>query len=357
MIRALLIILICAAALPGQAKLTGGNGKIYIGGWGRKMLIWDEATEKVTGEIKMRTGSPRGMVLSKDKKRMYCVNEMMEGIEVADLTSGQVVDSFQLSEGNKKIRFRGITPDPLDRFLITVARSYTKHPDRWEIGPNEILQLDLKTHKVARKIPWPDNEEREGAGFRFSPDGKFLYIFGNDIVVLDTTDNFKEVDKWELSKPYEDGFGRINFGFMDDSYEEPGFFTGIFTVQDAVQNRRIMGIARVNLQQKNVDFYALGPATGVSFSMTPDRQWAYGVHEEIGKHEFWTFDLKNKRVHSKTEFAGRPRMSLKTSSNGKLLYIYQAGRTIDIYEAATYKYLRTAELDTDMTGFVLIAPQ
>jgi len=34
-------------------------------------------------------------------------------------------------------------------------------------------------------------------------------------------------------------------------------------------------------------------------------------------------------------------MALKTSSNGKVLYIYQAGNTIDLYEAETYQYLRT----------------
>ena len=125
-------------------------------------------------------------------------------------------------------------------------------------------------------------------------------------------------------------------------------------VQDAVQNRRIMGIARVNLQQKSVDFYALGPATGVSFAMSPDKQLAYGLHQEIGKYEFWTFDLKNRKIQSRIEFEGRPRMSLKASSNGKLLYIFQAGRTIDIYESATYKHLRTIELDADMTNLVLI---
>ena len=49
-------------------------------------------------------------------------------------------------------------------------------------------------------------------------------------------------------------------------------------------------------------------------------------------------------------------MSLKTSSNGKLLYIYQAGNTIDLYEAATYKYLRTITLDADMTTTLYVMP-
>jgi hypothetical protein len=49
-------------------------------------------------------------------------------------------------------------------------------------------------------------------------------------------------------------------------------------------------------------------------------------------------------------------MALRTSSNGKVLYIYQAGNTIDLYEAATYKYLRTITLDADMTTELFVVP-
>jgi len=49
-------------------------------------------------------------------------------------------------------------------------------------------------------------------------------------------------------------------------------------------------------------------------------------------------------------------MALKTSSNGKLLYIYQAGNTIDLYDANTYQYLRTITLDGDMTTDLYVLP-
>ena len=110
------------------------------------------------------------------------------------------------------------------------------------------------------------------------------------------------MDKWELSQPIEDGLGRLNFGFPDDLNEEPGFYTSIFNMQDPVQNRRIMGIARVNLGKKSVEFFPLGPATGVgSFSLAPGRQWGYGLHSEIGKYEFWSFDLANHKLGPRTE--------------------------------------------------------
>lgn len=339
----------------GQQKISGGNGTIYVGGRPDRIEILDEAAEKSIGEIKMRNGAPSRMMLARDYKRIYALDMSFEHLEVVDLAARKVIDTIHLSEGDKKVRIRGFEIHPAHHTAILLTKSATKQSDHWEIGPMTILQYDLRDHKVVRTIPWPKNEEREFAGFKFSPDGKFLFLFGDDIVVYDTT-TFKEVDKWELSQPIEDGFGRINLGSLDDTYEEPGFYSGLFYVTDAVQHRRIMGIARVNLQQKKVDFYALGPATGVSFSMAPGRELAYGLHEEVGRCEFWTFDLKNRRVRSRTEFDGRPRMALRTSTNGKVLYVYQAGSTIDLYEAATYKYLRTITLDIDMTGLALVPP-
>jgi len=190
---------------------------------------------------------------------------------------------------------------------------------------------------------------------RFSPDGKLLYLFVDDILIYDTTE-FKQVDKWELSRPLEEGLGRLNFGFPSDIKEDPGFYTSIFNMEDPVQNRRIMGIARGEVMKKAVDFFWLGPATGVNFALATGRQWGYGVHSEIGKYEFWSFDLKNRKLGPHTEFHGRPRMSLKVSSNGKYLYIHSAGNTIDLYDAATFKYLRTITLDADMTTNLYVMP-
>jgi hypothetical protein len=50
-------------------------------------------------------------------------------------------------------------------------------------------------------------------------------------------------------------------------------------------------------------------------------------------------------------------MALRVSSNGKLLYVFQAGATIDVYEAATYKLLRTIQMDADQTTNLFILPR
>ena len=342
-----------AAAAP--AKLIGGNGTLYIGGWPNRIFVIDEATEKVTGTIEVTTGQPTRMTLSNDRKRFYAVNAVGEEVEIFDLAARKSIDHFSLSEGRKKERIRALIPDPLDRFAVMLVKGSEKKIDRFEISPPSLVVYDLKAHKIARTIPWPNNEESEFVNIMMSPDGKLLYFFANDVLIYDTTE-FKQVDKWELARPVEEGLGRFDFGPTDVTYEEPGFYSGLFVAQDPVQNRRIMGAARVNLAAKSVDFWPIGPARFVGFSLAPDRKRAYGLLQEIGHYEFWTFDLEHHKLGAKTEFNGRPRMALRVSSNGKVLYIYQAGNTIDLYEASTYKYLRTITLDADTTTALFVVP-
>jgi hypothetical protein len=340
-------------------RLTGGDGTMYLGGRPNRIFLIDEATEKVVDEIQCKTGLPMSLQLSEDRKRFYVESVSFEDFEIIDLASRKSVDTFRISEGNKRVRVLSFAADPLNRFLILETKTATKLQDRFETSSTTLLQYDLSAHKVTRTIPWPDGQDHEFMGLHFSPDGKLLYLFGDDVLILETTD-FKVVDKWDLSRHYESGFGRISVNTLRDLSdalgdpsnelnEEPGFITSLFTVPDAVNNRRIMGVARVNLGQKSMDFYALGPEAPVSFTLAPGRKWGYGLYSDIGKYEFWSFDLANRRIDRRIEFQGRPRMSVKVSTNGKLLYIYEAGNTIDVFDAASFKYLRTITLDADMT--------
>src|SRR5205807_2067960 len=99
----------------------------------------------------------------------------------------------------KRTYIRGMVPDPLDRFLIMVLKVVEKKIDRYEVGAPKMVVYDLKEHKIARTIPWPNNEERENVNVMFSPDGKLLYFFADDVLIYDTTD-FKQIDTWELSR-------------------------------------------------------------------------------------------------------------------------------------------------------------
>src|SRR5262245_43634473 len=196
-----------AAEAPGAKGVTGGNGTLIIGSYPKQFWIIDEATEKVVGTIPFESGIPSRTSMSMDRKRLYSVEAGMEKAEVLDITTRRTIDRFTLSEGNKKVRLRGVTPDPLNRFVMMVTVTYTKLVDRFEIGAPTLVQYDLREHKITRTIPWPNNDERQNANIMFAPDGKLMYLFTDQDVLIYETNAFTQVDKWELSRPIEEGFG------------------------------------------------------------------------------------------------------------------------------------------------------
>lgn len=344
-----------APALAAQRAESGGTGTFYLSTYAGSIYVIPESTMAVAHRLPFGGGQPLDITLSRDRKRLYASDARFERIRVFDLATRSVVDSIVLSAGPTRVRMQGYGVDPRQRFLVTLIKTTTKLPDRFEIGPPRLVRYDFARRAVVDTIPWPKGEEREFAGFQFSPDGQYLYLFGEDILVYETG-RFTVVDRWLLSQPLQEGMGRFGFGFPESFYEEPGYYTGLFRTTDPVQNRRIMGVARVNLGAKAVDFYALGPDEPVGFTLAPDRKTAYGLKQLIGTYEFWTFDLEGRRVASRTPFRGRPRMQLLPSTNGRLLYVLGAGSTIDVYDAATLRPLRTVTLEADMIDVLLVPP-
>lgn len=339
----------------GPPTVTGGNGLMYIGTYKGEIQIFDEATEKQVGAIALKTGIPRSLVPSQDRQRFYVLDSTLEKVEVVDIAGKTTLDQFTLSSGSTKVRVRSMAPDPLNRFVILLTRAATRQRDRWEIGPSTLQLYDFAQKKVTRTLDWPQGEERESADLRFSPDGKFLYFFGDDVLIYETA-GFTKVDEWPLSHPQESGLGRVTFASIDDLYDQPGYFTGLFTMQDPVQNRRLMGIGRVDLNARKIDFSPLGPAQPLTFAQAPDRKRGYAIYQDIQRYEFWSFDLEQKRILNRAEFKGRPRLDLRVSSNGKLLYVFVAGATIDVYDAASYKLLRTIQMNADQTTDLFVFP-
>jgi hypothetical protein len=352
-----LSLLLCAFSLTAAAqstppKLTGGTGTIYLASYGKRIIAIDEATEKVAGEIPLKVGLPWAVRMARDGSRFFVQSADQEHFEVIDVGSRQTLDTFTLSEGSKKVRALAFDVDPSNRFMMLVARTVTKLSDRFEIGTPVFIQYDLKEHRVVLTVPWATDPEPMYyyLSLRYSPDGKLLYAFSSEIVVYDAT-TLKKLDSWDLALPNEPGLGRFDLNAMDDVNEEPGFFTGLFAMEDAVQKRRLLGVGRVDLRQKKLDYFPIGPSPDrgdVSFALSPDRKRGYMMIQEIGQHELWTIDVAGKRLESRVEFKGRPRLALRASSNGKIIYLHQAGNTIDLYDAAAFKYLRTITLPEDM---------
>ncbi|MEZ4415724.1 MAG: hypothetical protein R3E10_08210 [Gemmatimonadota bacterium] len=354
-------LVLCAALgfvapIAAQAPRSGGNGTFYLAGYDRHVYVIDEATLTVRERWPSQIGIPARVSLSDDRSLLIITDVTTRNVELIERATGRSVDHFTLDGGNTQVRIGGVALSPDHSWLALQIQSYTKLRDRFQIGEPVLVRYDLGTHAVTDTIPWPDGPDAPGGATIFSPDGRLLWVFGEDLVALDT-ETFREADRWALSRPLEPGLGQASFGLSQSFYEAPGIYTGLFRTTDPVQHRRLMGIARVDLAAKDVDFYTLGPSQPVGFTLAPDGRTGYGLYSEIGRYEFWTFDLANRRVARRQEFAGRPRMRLAASTNGELLYIATAGATIDVYDAETYQHLRTVTLDTDMIGWVLVPPE
>src|SRR5262245_33420538 len=199
--KLLTILLACsllAAAAPPDEKLTGGSGTIYLGSYGRKIAVIDEATEKLAAEIPLTTGLTWAMRLSRDRSRFFVQSADQEHFEVIDVANRRTLDTFTLSEGNKHVRAIAFDVDAENRQMVLVARPFTRLIDRFEIGAPVFIQYDLKAHKVVRTVPWTIDPEPQYYYLllRFSPDGKLLYVFSNEIVIYDTA-TMTQVGSWD----------------------------------------------------------------------------------------------------------------------------------------------------------------
>jgi DNA-binding beta-propeller fold protein YncE len=344
-----LLAALAPAAAAGQATATW-----YIGTYSYDILVWDEASEQVVDRIEMRNFIPTGFTVSESRDRLYVRDASAQIIEVVDVGAREVIDEFTLSRDSVAVRINGFAPHPSgDRAVMEVMR-YTKHSDRYSVEGPFVVEYDLRAKQVTDTVPLPDDAEAGDVGFRYAPDGRTLYLFTDDIVAVDA-ESYEEIDRWELSRPIEPGLGRTSFGAFPAMYDDPGVATSLFRMTDPAQNRRMMGISRVRLSEQEVDFFTLGPAEPVGrFVVAPGGEKAYGLYSEIGRYEFWEFDLANERVSRRHPFAGRPRMGLQVSADGTKLYVHVAGNTIDVYDAATFELLRTVELDEDMIGLAII---
>jgi hypothetical protein len=208
--------LIAASALRPEAPRSESRPRdALIGVFPNHFKVIDEATGMVIGKVPFESGIPRRTALSRARTRFYTVEAGMEKIEIVDIAGRKTIDKFTLSEGNRKVRIKTLEPDPLHRFVMLVVRPVRKEVDRFVIEPSALIQYDLATHTIIHTVPWPNGEERENANLQFSPDGKYMYLFSEQDVLIFETTNFTQVDKWDLSKPVEEGFGAFEFGQSD----------------------------------------------------------------------------------------------------------------------------------------------
>jgi DNA-binding beta-propeller fold protein YncE len=332
------------------------QGIMYAGVWPNDVLVMDEATGAIKDRIHLRHGAAFSLTRSQDRKKFYAVTGLMQTIEVVDLETKQVVDEVTFSEGNRKTTFqRSVAIHPDGVTLFAPIRTTTKEIDRYNIDKPQLAKINMRDKKIEKTLELPREYGQAGL-MRVSPDGKFLYVFSRDLLIIDVAE-FKLVDKMLLDRPIFPGLGLFRFGTSFESFDQPNSLTFAYNSTDPMTNRNMMGIAKFNLVDRSLDFYETGPSIGGSFTVSPDGKRAYIVRNQVGQDEFYVFDLEGKRLVKRQEYDGRPRTAIKVSSDGKKVYLHQAGNTIDYFNADTLQFEKRVELPGDFTTDLFVFPR
>lgn len=197
---------------------------LFMGTYHDTVIAFDEAKGQIVDTIPLTTGLPGAMRLSEDKKTLYVTTGDHSGIEVIDIATRKVTNHFVLNTPTTRIRFNASgVPDPSGKLFYTITTEMTKLADHYEIGKPKYTVIDLAAQKIAKTFDVSKEDElaiSAGRGrslLEISTDGKYLYHFGEKVLIL-STDDFKAVDRMDLSKPELPGMEDIGFGGRAGQY-------------------------------------------------------------------------------------------------------------------------------------------
>jgi hypothetical protein len=348
----------CAGQLGAQTP-SGTAAFAYIGVLDKKILVLDENKEEIVAEIPLQ-GVPRSTALSADQKRLVILTTQM-AVETVDLVNRKMVSHFTLSDEKSRPRIpraggTGMALDPTGRFLYVTLRASVRETDYYRMEPAQFVVIDLDQQKITKAFPFPADLD-QGFGFaatyKVSPDGKLLYVFQENILVFDLV-TFKKVDEIEMSQPEYPGASPYRLNPADDPYNTGNVITSLVTTVDPVVHKATLGLATLDLTTHKSSFAPLGsdlPSLG--FLVSPDHTRGFSVmFAGVGGNrdtEFWVWDLVNHKVIRKAPFEARPTFKFGMSGDGKKLYLYGAGSTLEVFDAETLKSRKLLFLNKDTT--------
>ena len=375
---ALLLVIVSIGASQAPADAAESH-LAYIGTLDHKLLILDEDKDAVVGEIQLG-GVPRTTALSADQKQLYIINTEMT-IEIVDLAARKVTGTIDLSDEHSRARisatsrnwlngaggqarFTGIAIDPNGRYLYTTLRMITKDKNEYHLDSPKFVVIDLQSKAIVKTFEFP-KEYDTGFGFRasfkVSPDGKFLWVFDEDVMIMDLS-TFTVVDRIPLAKPAYPGASPYRLTSDENPYDGTSTVTSVFVSVDPVVHKGTLGLATLDMATRKVDYTPIGvDLPMIGFMVAPGKKLAYSVmYTGAGGNrvtEWWTWDLQTHKVINKAPLEARTTFSFGMSGDGNKLYLYGSGSTLEIFDAHTLKSEKLLFLNKDLTThLVTLAP-
>ena len=173
----------------------GNAGTLYLPAYPSQVLVFDEQKAQIVDHIALSTGAPLGIRLSPDHKKIYVTTIDRNGIEVIDVATRKVTNHFVLNTPTKQYRFFNGAADPEGKLYFAVTKEITKFPEHYEVTKPKYTVIDLEQQKIIKTVEIPKEEEGTnqgdfGAGsIDVSPDGKYIYQFGEKITILQASDS------------------------------------------------------------------------------------------------------------------------------------------------------------------------
>lgn len=346
--KRLVLALILANLVPALA--AAAEPRVFLlGVWPNRLRFLDEETEEFVGEVALRYGAVTnvfGSDRTPDFRRFFFVTDRMEAVEVVDIPARKVVDEVKLSSPDRRVRMYGAAPDATGRMLFLTVEAVGMEVDRFVPEVVDIVQYDLDTRQVVQNFALPDEIP---APFlpplvRVAPDGKSLYVFSEDVYLLDVATH-EIVDRIPVSKPKAPGYGPGGLGFVPIE-AGPGILYGFFRRPDPILKKTMFGITRVDLNRNEVDSFDVSPDVNVEWlGISPDGKRAYA-----GMGDLVAVDLETRRLLARKERVeqGRQNTTIVVSTDGKKLFVGGVGPYIDVYDSESLERVRRIHAGADV---------
>jgi hypothetical protein len=328
-----------------------------VGLWPNRIALFDEATESVVGELRLRYGAVTGYgpaAHSPGFEKLYYVTDRMEAVEVVDPRKGEVVDELRLSTPGRRVRILSISPDPLGKLLYLRVSAVEVGIDRFENEDVQYVAYDLETHQPKESFRLPSGTDRYLMFVDLllvSRDGSSLFVLGKDVQELRASDR-SLLRTIVLSRAVEPGFGPLRIrGFLET---EPGIYRGMYRTIDSAE-REVTGVFRLDLESRAFERCDLGPGIQADvLALSPDGRYAYAGPKDLVK-----IDLQTERVVAiRKDFEqGRTNNTLIVSADGKKLYVTGVGDSLVVVDPDTLERQRTIPFGADITSPALPIPR
>lgn len=355
----LCVALFAIPAPAADATSASANGFAYIGTLDKKLLVIDEDKEEVVAEIPLG-GIARTTALSADQNKLHIITTQM-AVETVDLRQRKMISHFSLADEKSRPRIPrtngpSIAVDPSGRYLYATMRVVVRESDYYRIEPAQFVVIDLDQKRISKTFNFPKDMDQGfgfGATYKVSADGKLLYVFQDDVLVYDLAE-FKQIDRIELSKPEFPGAAPFHLNPAEDPNDDGKTVTSVFAAVDPIVHKATLGLATLDLASHKAEFSPVGPALPMmGFMISPDKKRGFSVmYEGAGANrrvEWWVWDIPGHKVIKKQEFEGRPTFRFSMSGDGKKLYLYGAGSTLEVFDAETLKSRKLIFLNRDTT--------